>query len=221
VKKRRGGHQSVAQGIGRFESRALDSRDLREPPEPADPLPSAGLDRAAVRRHLDRHLVRDFLLRLAHCAPLREDGRSYSEQYAWLREHTDPASPFEREFLDYLFGKKLKFPDFAQFTPASDVLVQPDFYYRRGEMPGVCVFIGQPPHIEKVELMVLDERDDDFGAPPMDGVSVDVEVAIPAAVRVLLARAQGHPDVAGKIRRREGGNVQGVRETGFHGTPQQ
>jgi hypothetical protein len=97
-------------------------------------------------RHLDRHLVRDFLLRLARSAPLRADGRSYGEQYAWLREHADPASPFEREFLDHLFEKKLKLPDFAQYTPASDVFVQPDFYYRRGEIPGVCVFVDGPQH---------------------------------------------------------------------------
>jgi hypothetical protein len=97
-------------------------------------------------RHLDRHLVRDFLLRLARSAPLRGDGRSYAEQYAWLCEHADPASPFEREFLDHLFEKKLKLPDFAQYTPEPDVFVQPDFYYRRGGIPGACVFIDGPPH---------------------------------------------------------------------------
>jgi superfamily II DNA/RNA helicase/very-short-patch-repair endonuclease len=101
-------------------------------------------------RHLDRHHVRDFLLRLARSAPVREDGRSYDEQYAWLLERTDPASSFEREFLDYLFEKKLKIPDFAQYTPASDVFVQPDFYYRRGEIPGVCVFVDGPQHDEAV-----------------------------------------------------------------------
>jgi very-short-patch-repair endonuclease len=99
-------------------------------------------------RHLDRHLVRDFLLRLAHSAPLREGGRSYGEQYAWLCQHADIASPFEREFLDHLYEKKLKLPDFAQYTPASDVFVQPDFYYRRGEITGVCVFIDGPQHDE-------------------------------------------------------------------------
>jgi len=99
-------------------------------------------------RHLDRHLVRDFLLRLTHSAPLKEGCCSYGEQYAWLCGHADPASAFEREFLDYLFEKKLKLPDFAQYTPASDVFVQPDFYYRRGEIPGVCVFIDGPQHDE-------------------------------------------------------------------------
>jgi hypothetical protein len=96
-------------------------------------------------RHLDRHLVRDFLLRLARSAPL---GPSYGEQYAWLCEHADPVSPFEREFLDHLFENKLKLPDFAQYSAAPDVFVQPDFYYRRGEIPGVCVFIDGPQHDE-------------------------------------------------------------------------
>jgi hypothetical protein len=35
--------------------------------------------------------------------------------------------------------------------------------------------------------MLLDERDDDFGAPLTDGIQVDVEVAIPVPAAVLLA----------------------------------
>jgi very-short-patch-repair endonuclease len=97
-------------------------------------------------RHLDRHRVRDFLLRLARSAPAQTGGRTYDEQYAWLRERIDPASSFEREFLDRLYERKLRLPDFAQYTPADDVFVQPDFYYRRGEIPGICIFIDGPQH---------------------------------------------------------------------------
>ncbi len=101
-------------------------------------------------RHLDRHRVCDFLLRLARSEPVKPDGRTYDEQYAWLRERTDPASSFERAFLDHLYGKKLRLPDFAQYTPAGDVFLQPDFHYRRGAIPGVCVFIDGSHHANRV-----------------------------------------------------------------------
>ena len=101
-------------------------------------------------RYLDRHHVRDFLLRLARSVPVRPDGRSYDEQYAWLRERTDPASSFERAFLDHLYKKRLRLPDLAQHTPATDIFVQPDFYYSRGSGPGICVFIDGPQHNEPV-----------------------------------------------------------------------
>lgn len=97
-------------------------------------------------RHLDRHLVRDFLVRLARSQPARTEDRTYEEQYAWLCERTDPASSFERGFLAHLYGNRLRLPDFAQYTPADDVFVQPDFYYRRGDIPGTCIFIDGPQH---------------------------------------------------------------------------
>jgi hypothetical protein len=99
-------------------------------------------------RYLDRHHVRDFLLRLARSAPRPAAGRSYDEQYAWLRERTDPASAFERRFLDHLYEQKLRLPDFAQHTPVSDIFVQPDFFYRRSGSPGVCIFVDGPAHDE-------------------------------------------------------------------------
>jgi hypothetical protein len=42
--------------------------------------------------------------------------------------------------------EKAPLPDFAQHTPVVDILVQPDFYYRRDTVPGVCVFIDGPHH---------------------------------------------------------------------------
>jgi len=97
-------------------------------------------------RHLDRHRICDFLLRLARSEPVKPEGRTYDEQYAWLRERTDPASSFERSFLHHLYERKLRLPDFAQYAPAADVFLQPDFYYQRGAIPGVCVFIDGPHH---------------------------------------------------------------------------
>ena len=96
-------------------------------------------------RHLDRHRVRNFLVRLAQ-SPVKSSGRTYEEQYAWLRARTDPASTSERSFLNHLYERKLRLPDFAQYAPAADVFLQPDFYYQRGAIPGVCVFIDGPHH---------------------------------------------------------------------------
>ena len=45
-----------------------------------------------------------------------------------------------------LYERKLRLPDFAQYAPAADLFLQPDFYYQRGAIPGVCVFIDGPPH---------------------------------------------------------------------------
>jgi superfamily II DNA/RNA helicase len=78
-------------------------------------------------RHLDRHQVCDYLLRLARSGPVNAGGRTYDEQYAWLRERTEPASSFERSLLDHLYERKLRLPDLAQHTPASDVFIQADF----------------------------------------------------------------------------------------------
>lgn len=49
--------------------------------------------------------------------------------------------------------------------------------------------IGQASHIEKLDLILLDERDDDFGAPLTDGIQVDVEVAIPVPASCLGTRS--------------------------------
>jgi very-short-patch-repair endonuclease len=61
----------------------------------------------------------------------------------------DPASAFERAFLDYLFAHRLRLPDHAQHTPAPTIAVQPDFYYERNGIPGVCVFLDGRHHAEE------------------------------------------------------------------------
>jgi ATP-dependent helicase YprA (DUF1998 family) len=104
--------------------------------------------------HLNRRLIRDYLLALtqATVAPTTA-GRTYEEQYHWLRERTDPQSSLERAFLDFLREHQLNLPDLAQHQPASDVLIQPDFYYERRlsgvpdpTLPGICVFVDGPAH---------------------------------------------------------------------------
>jgi hypothetical protein len=95
-------------------------------------------------RHLDRHHVRDFLLRLSRSQPRPTEGRSYDEQYAWLRERTDPASSFECEFLDRLYRRKLRLPDFAQYTPAADLLCSPIFITNGAKFPAsASLLMGQ------------------------------------------------------------------------------
>jgi very-short-patch-repair endonuclease len=101
-------------------------------------------------RHLDRHHVRDFLFRLARAKPIKSGERSYDEQYVWLRERIDPASSFERSFLDHLYEKKLCLPDFAQHTPTNDIFIQPDFYYLSVRAPGICIFIDGPYHNDAI-----------------------------------------------------------------------
>jgi len=96
---------------------------------------------------LDRRLIREFLEALAGAELVGlSSGRAYDEQYAWLRAQTDPASELEREFLEHLYQRRLRLPDAAQYRPAPDIPVQPDFYYERGGIPGVCVFIDGPTH---------------------------------------------------------------------------
>jgi hypothetical protein len=102
-------------------------------------------------RHLNRYAVRDFLLRLSNAevspAP---DAANYEAEYARLIGLIDPASRFERSFLDYLFANRLRLPRHAQHTPAQGIAVQPDFYYERNGIPGVCVFLDGQRHAEEI-----------------------------------------------------------------------
>jgi hypothetical protein len=98
-------------------------------------------------RRIDRRKIRDFLLELAGSRLVEvKSGRSRDEQYEWLTESLDPASSFEREFLDYLYKNDHRLPDFAQYWPTPDVHVQTDFYYERTGVPGICVFVDGPHH---------------------------------------------------------------------------
>jgi ATP-dependent helicase YprA (DUF1998 family) len=107
-------------------------------------------------RHLDRHKVREFLFALSRSdvAPTAR-GSTYDEQYHRLSNLIDPGSSFERAFLDYLYENRFRLPDHAQHTPAEDIPVQPDFYFERDGIPGVCFFIDGPQHDEPAQA----ERD--------------------------------------------------------------
>lgn len=98
-------------------------------------------------RHLNRHLVRDYLLALAGGSVQQGTGeRDYDAQYRWLYDRTDPASSLEREFLDYLHGNHLRLPDHAQYRLDGDISVQADFYFDREGLPGSVVFVDGPHH---------------------------------------------------------------------------
>jgi hypothetical protein len=107
-------------------------------------------------RHLDRHKVRDFLFSLSRSdvAPVT-NGPTYDEQYRRLSGLIDPGSSFERAFLDYLYKNGLHLPDHAQHTPVDGIPVQPDFYFERDGIPGICIFIDGPRHEEQAQA----ERD--------------------------------------------------------------
>ena len=104
-------------------------------------------------RYLDRHKVSEFLLSLSSSdiAPVK-NGPTYEDQYRRLLGLIDPSSSFERAFLEYLYKNELLLPDHAQHTPAEDLFVQPDFYYERDGIPGVCIFVDGPHHNEPVQM---------------------------------------------------------------------
>jgi superfamily II DNA or RNA helicase len=98
-------------------------------------------------RRIDRRKIKEFLLELTKASLVEtKSGRSRDEQYKYLTEGLDPASSFEREFLDYLYKNGFRLPDYAQYQPTPEVHVQADFYYERQGVPGVCVFIDGPHH---------------------------------------------------------------------------
>jgi hypothetical protein len=107
-------------------------------------------------RHLDRHKVRDFLFALSRCeaAPVTNDA-GYGEQYVRLLNLIDPGSTLERNFLRHLHENDIRLPDHAQHTPAHGTAVQPDFYFERDGIPGICVFVDGPHHDDPKQV----ERD--------------------------------------------------------------
>ena len=101
-----------------------------------------------LQHHLiDRRVVRDFLLQLAHASVQEAEAtRDRDEQYRWLRTLVDPRSSLELAFLEFLYTNGYRLPDAAQSRPEADVATQPDFYYERQGVPGVCVFVDGAPH---------------------------------------------------------------------------
>jgi hypothetical protein len=98
-------------------------------------------------RQIDRRKIRDYLLELIKLRAVEaKGGKTREEQYQWLSESVDPASSFEREFLNYIYKNGHRLPDFAQYQPTPDVHAQTDFYYERDGVPGICVFVDGPHH---------------------------------------------------------------------------
>ncbi|MGQ9687398.1 MAG: hypothetical protein ACUVXF_01210 [Desulfobaccales bacterium] len=97
-------------------------------------------------RYLDRWKVRDYFRLLTQAEIKKTQERDYEAQYRWLGQRLDPASPLERQFLDFLYQHRMPLPDYAQYCPEPDIPVQTDFYYQRDNIPGVCIFIDGPAH---------------------------------------------------------------------------
>jgi superfamily II DNA/RNA helicase len=99
---------------------------------------------------IDRHLIRDFLLRLLNSKTTKTAERSRKEQYAWLEERRDQNSSLEHDFLKLLYETDRRLPDRAQYRPEQEAYAEPDFYYERDGLPGVCVFCDGPAHDQPV-----------------------------------------------------------------------
>ena len=91
---------------------------------------------------LDRHLVKDYLLKLAQSTTFTTGSQdSYDELYNNLRLLTDVRSELERKFLEHIYKTKRRLPDFAQHK-IKEMNVIPDFIYK----PNVCVFCDGSVH---------------------------------------------------------------------------
>ena len=142
-------------------------------------------------RLLDRRPVREFLLQLSRGSVLQErEGRSREGQYRWLRGITDPRSGFERRFLDYLYEAGYRLPDTAQNRPDPEVATQPDFYYERGAVPGVCIFVDGSDHDDPVRM----ERDKAARAALQDRGYRVISIRFD---QELEPQVSAHPDVFG------------------------
>jgi ATP-dependent helicase YprA (DUF1998 family)/rubrerythrin len=92
---------------------------------------------------IDRHLVRDLLLRFATASASRgSGGSSRQEQIDTLLSYCE--SDLERRFVTWLAERELRLPDAAQET-VDEAPARPDFTYR---LPAgkVAVFIDGPHH---------------------------------------------------------------------------
>ncbi len=93
---------------------------------------------------LDRHRVREFLLKLkSRQVGLKHGIRTRDEHYQWLRSYTDSRSDLERKLLDFLYHGGYRLPDEAQRSIAEPRCI-PDFFYN----PNVCVFCDGSVHDE-------------------------------------------------------------------------
>ncbi|MDN5751330.1 MAG: very short patch repair endonuclease, partial [Pseudonocardia sp.] len=101
---------------------------------------------------IDRHAVRDLLVRLADARTL-ETGRGETRSETLVRLSGQAESTLEEKFLTWLKDNGLRLPHEAQ-TFVEDAQARPDFVYR---LPNaiVAVFVDGPVH----EYPVIAERD--------------------------------------------------------------
>jgi len=92
---------------------------------------------------LDRKTIKDLLMQLTEATTiLSYAGRTYDEQYEWLRSKSDPKSTLETKFLDYLYETGRTLPDKAQHF-ISEPPCNADFFYEHNY---VCVFCDGSVH---------------------------------------------------------------------------
>lgn len=108
-------------------------------------------------RYIDRRLIPDYLQLLATATAIPKMERNTEEQYLRLMSIIDPSSSLEEKFLQFLRDNRLKLPDYAQNRPDPEVHVQADFYYKRPNRQGICVFLDGPSH-DKSERQHADAR---------------------------------------------------------------
>ncbi|MCC5790146.1 MAG: DEAD/DEAH box helicase [Opitutales bacterium] len=93
---------------------------------------------------IDRFTIKGALEKILTCSIERRDtqsDQSYREHYERLLRQMDSNSSTEKVFLDYLFKRKLRLPDFAQ-KEVNNLYIQPDFHYA----PDTWVFCDGTPH---------------------------------------------------------------------------
>ena len=92
---------------------------------------------------IDRHQVKDFLMRLSACVVASGGGgQSRDETVEALRARCD--SGLEKEFVDWLYSQGLRLPDDAQVL-VDEAGAKPDFVYRTASTK-VAVFVDGPVH---------------------------------------------------------------------------
>ena len=93
---------------------------------------------------IDRKLVRDFLVELAHSEVNESQiGETRAERFDRLCRIAEGESSLEEMFIKHLYDNGCKLPDMAQYRPTMEVFAQADFYYEKGR---VCVFVDGPHH---------------------------------------------------------------------------
>ncbi|OAI40249.1 hypothetical protein AYO38_06165 [bacterium SCGC AG-212-C10] len=159
-------------------------------------------------RHIDRQLVREFLLAIASgSTEFTASNRSRDEQYAWLLAQIDPASTFERAFVDFLYRESLQLPDRAQVRPAEDVMVQADFAYDRDGRPSVCVFVDGPQHTDPQAA-----ARDTFLRSALEAAGIEV-LAITSG-SPLSDQVAARPDLFGRLKEVRSGSLAAVVRPG-------